>query len=388
MPDPQYNRRYSSLPMRPALLTSVLGAYVLVLLVMLLAPLDFYTRNGAMWMPAADGIAFTTPGIVRSTSPPVRLHADLTSSRGFTAEVWLTSHSAGQTGPARILSYSASTRSRNFTIAQDGNALVVRLRTPRTNDNGIPEVKVPRVVTPGRRQHVVVTYDLELLCVYVDGRRTCTESLGGNLRRWDPSHHLLLGNEVAGNRPWLGTIFLVALYNQALASKDIERAHEAGLATAASLTPTATEGLVALYRLTERAGTTIADSSNRPPVRLTIPITVEARRAFLSAESRLFSWPPTPYAILDGVLNLTMFVPLGLLSCTLLEARGWKPLTASIIVIATTAALSLGVESAQYFLMSRASERQDVILNVISAGIGAMVYWAARRRTRTRSAAQ
>jgi glycopeptide antibiotics resistance protein len=47
--------------------------------------------------------------------------------------------------------------------------------------------------------------------------------------------------------------------------------------------------------------------------------------------------------------------------------------------IAATAALSLIAESTRYFVGSRSSELQDLVLNVVSGGFGAAMYWVVRR---------
>jgi VanZ family protein len=190
----------------------------------------------------------------------------------------------------------------------------------------------------------------------------------------------LLGNEATGNRPWLGNIFLVALYNEALSAGKIERPHTAVLARTGSSAPVASNGLVALYTFTERSGTTVADSSPRPPVSLTIPTVVENVRPFLSRHSQLLSRPLRRPAIFDAVINLLLFVPFGLLACIVLEARGSKPIKAITIAIAATAAFSVGVESVQYLSVSRSSELQDVVLNILSSGIGAALYWVQPHR--------
>jgi VanZ family protein len=159
----------------------------------------------------------------------------------------------------------------------------------------------------------------------------------------------------------------------------IERAHANALRAIGPSAPTATDGLVALYVFTERSGGTVADSSPRPPVPLTIPTRVGNIRPFLSRDSQLLSWPHTPYAIFDAVINLVIFVPVGLLGCIVLDARGWEFVKALMTTIAATAALSLIAESTQYFLGSRSSELQDLVLNVVSGGLGAAMYWVVRR---------
>lgn len=370
---------------RPTGSTFLLGAYTVILLLALVAPLEFYPRNAVTWLEHADGIHFTSIGVVRSVSSPTRLYTDLTSGEGLTAEVLLSSHTGRHRGPARILSYSGGASTRNFSLDRKGQGLVVRLRTSLTGRNGTPVLEVHDVFNPGEERHLVVTYDFTQLCLYVDGqRRVCNQAPRGDFRNWDPSHELLLGNEVTGKLPWLGIIARVALYNVPLSAETIERLHAAVLRKNERSAPAVTGGLVALYRFTERSGTTIADSSPRPSILLTIPKRVEKARAFLARDSQLLpSWPLSRYLLLDGVVNLLIFVPFGLLGCIVLAARGWTLPQAIGTTIATTASLSFAAESIQYFLVSRSSELNDLILNVVSGSLGGALYWVTRRLRET-----
>ena len=82
------------------------------------------------------------------------------------------------------------------------------------------------------------------------------------------------------------------------------------------------------------------------------------------------------YVLLDVVVNSLMFVPFALLACLVLDARRCPPPGAAI---AATAVFSLGVESAQYFMVTRSSELQDLMLNVLSGAIGGVAYLVGRR---------
>ena len=50
---------------------------------------------------------------------------------------------------------------------------------------------------------------------------TMTKVPGGTLGEWDNSFALVLGNEVSGNRNWMGVIRLVAIFNRALTLEQI-----------------------------------------------------------------------------------------------------------------------------------------------------------------------
>jgi glycopeptide antibiotics resistance protein len=90
---------------------------------------------------------------------------------------------------------------------------------------------------------------------------------------WNPRFTFQLGNEATLDRPWLGTIHFVALYNQALSSEEISNNYYQGL-TGTRLR----EGLVSLYTFNEGEGGIVHDSSGvEPPLDLSFERTGRVR---------------------------------------------------------------------------------------------------------------
>jgi hypothetical protein len=288
----------------------------------------------------------------------------LTSGSGLTVEVWLSTDHPHQTGPARIVSYSIDTGARNFTIGQDGRNMQVRLRTTETNLNGIPALTVGGVFGRRTRRHIVVTYDFRDLCVYVDGERAaCRSSPAGGFEDWDPEHILMFGNERTADRPWLGALFLVALYDRALLATEIATAYRAAFSSALS-GPATESGLVGLWLFAEGSGNVIHDTSTIAPVNLTIPSIVdEPRCGFLSPGRRL--------SPIDVIANVLIFVPFGFLCYVSMRGRSSTAVTV-IATVTITAIFTVAIESLQYCLVSRCSQRDDVVLNVLGGLIGAL----------------
>jgi len=52
--------------------------------------------------------------------------------------------------------------------------------------------------------------------IYLDGALQASGSKTGNLDNWNLGYHLALANEINVDRPWLGTLKLVATYDRAL----------------------------------------------------------------------------------------------------------------------------------------------------------------------------
>lgn len=74
-----------------------------------------------------------------------------------------------QEGPARIATISDGPNLRNLTVGQQGNSLVLRVRTPASGENGsLPELIVPGVWLDDKPHQIVATFDKNGLTVYVD----------------------------------------------------------------------------------------------------------------------------------------------------------------------------------------------------------------------------
>jgi glycopeptide antibiotics resistance protein len=82
--------------------------------------------------------------------------------------------------------------------------------------------------------------------------------------RWDSHLTLQLGNEASWNRPWLGKIYLVALYRRALSAPEIMENFAAGYSSTASLSRIKSD-LIALYTFDDGTGKIVHDRSRFGP---------------------------------------------------------------------------------------------------------------------------
>lgn len=109
-------------------------------------------------------------------------------------------------GPARILSCSTDASTRNFTLGQEGDRLVFRLRTTETDENGTkPEVSLVKI-EPGKRFHVVVSYRPGRVVCHLNGEQVmATGAVEGTFANWT-EQSIVLGDELDGDRDWAGKI--------------------------------------------------------------------------------------------------------------------------------------------------------------------------------------
>ena len=157
-------------------------------------------------------------------------------SQGYSIEMWIANGNTTQEGPARIMTYSRSTGSRNFMLGQSLYQYSIRNRafTRDSNNNGNPTLITYDVDQDAQStlQHIVVTYDqLVGRRIYVNGVWTEDEDPidAGRLWNWDPSHQLVLGNEVSNDRQWIGQIRFAAIFDRPLPLDAIRQNFEAGV---------------------------------------------------------------------------------------------------------------------------------------------------------------
>jgi len=135
---------------------------------------------------------------------------------------------------ARIVSYSGSTMSRNFTMGQQLYNYEFAGRSTATSADGGPRLSTDDDAErlQASLQHVVMTFDpVNGRRIYVNGEFTgdVDGAGGGTLGDWDNSFAFVLGNEVSGDRQWQGVIRLVAIHNRALTQPQVEQNFDAGV---------------------------------------------------------------------------------------------------------------------------------------------------------------
>ncbi len=167
--------------------------------------------------------------MIRSENSPEGLISAVKRSGEITIEAWLHPANATQDGPARIVTLSRNTTERNFTLGQEKNLFDVRLRTSRSSNNGIPSTGTPARSLAARLTHVVFTRDRAgRTAIYLNGKRSANQTVAGNLANWNNGFALALGNELSGERPWLGTFHLVAIYDRSLSGSEVTQNFQAG----------------------------------------------------------------------------------------------------------------------------------------------------------------
>lgn len=192
----------------------------------------------------SGGSQIVSSVLIASDGPARRMTSDIKAKDELSVEVWLKPRNLDLTGPARIVSLSLNPSLRNFTLGQEKGQLEFRVRTTSTDGNGLPGVMTPESSLVLERTHVVVTRSSAgKLAIYLNGRESASKQVDGTFKNWDEEYRLSLVNELTNDRPWLGDLFLVAIYNRALSDAEVQQNFNAGLPAAinyaALLPPTA-----------------------------------------------------------------------------------------------------------------------------------------------------
>ena len=180
------------------------------------------------------GISITNGRAQGSTASSKKLRDLIVSTGEYSIEAWVAPANVTQEGPARIISYSAGTTARNFTLGQTQYNYDFMQRSSTTDANGEPMLSTADADEDlqASLQHVVVTYDpLNGRRIYVNG--VFTDDMDpvptGNLGDWDDTFAFVLGNEVSGDRQWKGVIRMVAIHNRSLTPEQIQQNFDVGV---------------------------------------------------------------------------------------------------------------------------------------------------------------
>jgi hypothetical protein len=221
--------------------------------------------SNTRWLPGG-GLEVFRPTVIASSGAATRLSEEIKASNEITIEAWVQPSSTGQSGPARIVTLSSNTKQRNFTLGQERTAYDVRLRTTQNSDNGSkPSVTTPSGALNTALTHVVYTRDSNgSAAIYVNGVRQVGKTVSGEFDNWDSAYRFALVNELSGDRPWLGTLHRVAIYNRVLGGSEIDQSFAAG-AQPDSATTAADSGAPAAGDSTADAGSVTEGTESIQP---------------------------------------------------------------------------------------------------------------------------
>ena len=195
--------------------------------------LDLTIQPGAAVTWGATGLTIDDGSLLLAEDSPDKVVDGCQATNGITVEAWVTTGSDMQEGPARIAALSGGTQQHNFLLGQGSFGdpspnFTFRLRTTDTGGMGTPDTVAMDEATT-EIHHVVATHaDDGTELIYVDGVEVSSVERTGTFDNWDDMHSIVVANEVSGDRPWLGELHLVAVYDRPLDAAEVVQNFDAG----------------------------------------------------------------------------------------------------------------------------------------------------------------
>jgi hypothetical protein len=192
------------------------------------------TLSGSHDWVGGWGVRLTGGKAQGSTADSKKIHDLIVATSEFSLETWVAPSNVTQDGPARLISYSGGSDTRNFMLGQTLYNYDFLVRNNNTDANGEPSLSTANAdeVLQAALQHVVVNYDANGgRRIYVNGEDTgYQDSIEGSLlNEWDDSFAFVLGSEVSGRDNFEGTIRMVAVHNRVLTPEQIASNFDAGI---------------------------------------------------------------------------------------------------------------------------------------------------------------
>lgn len=232
-------------------------------------PLDLTIKTPANtnWLTGGCGLSVNTNTIIKSTLPATKIARALAQSNAYTVELWVKPATLNQ-NLGNMMTCSDNTTSRNFTAGQHAANYMMNTRTTTTTNDAMPNFTLVNRATTNL-QHVVYTRDASgLERMFVNGVQVQAEYRYGNLTNWSQTAFLAFANEMTMDRPWLGSIYLGAVYGRALLPQEVTTNFNAGACCAGNTPPPTncirTRGSIIRETWTNIGGTVVADLLNNP----------------------------------------------------------------------------------------------------------------------------
>jgi hypothetical protein len=192
------------------------------------------TLSGDYTWVGGWGVQFVAGKAQGSTTASAKLRDLITATGEYSVEAWVAPGNVSQDGPARIVTYSGGSMSRNFMLGQTLYNYDTFNRSDQTDQNGEPPLSTADADEDlqATLQHVVLTYDpANGRRLYVNGVFTDDDDpiAGGLLNDWDDTFAFALASEVDNNNRWAGTLRLVALHNRVLSDAQIQQNFDVGV---------------------------------------------------------------------------------------------------------------------------------------------------------------
>ena len=194
------------------------------------APLDVNIEPGSnvTWLPDVDALRINAASILRTPAGANRINSGAIASQSFTVEAWIDPATL-DAGNATLFNLgSTAPGQQNLALTQQGRGLDINVRTTSTNADGVPNRNTGSILPPQLQHVVYVRRPDNTSLVYVDGQMVWSNFLGGSLTSWAAGYGLAIANSVEGVDPWIGDLYLMAVYTDDLTDAEIINNYQSG----------------------------------------------------------------------------------------------------------------------------------------------------------------
>jgi hypothetical protein len=191
--------------------------------------MDLQLSGAVSWLGGGPGVAFSG-GRIGTGGPAAKVIEALRASGRSTFEVWALPASVRDTDVARLLTVAGSNyQVQNFMLAQVWSKYQLRLLHTAKDAKANPRLLTANGAAAVAVQHLVHTYDGAVERLYIDGvQQPETVALAGDYGNWDATELFSIGNMVGLDKPFIGEVYLVAVYNRALSGAEVQQNYQAG----------------------------------------------------------------------------------------------------------------------------------------------------------------
>jgi hypothetical protein len=181
------------------------------------------------WTPGQ--LTITQATIIASAAAATKIVSGCRDADALTLEAWIIPRAIDNSTLGRVATLSSSNSSLAVTLMALASHYEFRMDGPMTDQNGLPSLSTAdnTHVVDVLRHIVLVSGPAGGRRIYIDGVQVAADQLGGDLASWGTTgHRFAVGNEIDGNRAWIGTYDLVAVYARALTQADVQQNFAAG----------------------------------------------------------------------------------------------------------------------------------------------------------------
>jgi hypothetical protein len=337
-------------------------------------PFDFHPKNKVGWLKTENGLNFNKHGIAYVSGS-----LDYNNPKPYygkdgeiSIELWLKPESNVPKNSANILCAFDDFQAEIFSLSQVKSLLKISI--PGSMESTPNWRWLHNTFFEGQQVWLAITSSKSKTIVYRDGKiagQYWNYSLVPEKQKgvdWE----FVLGNSPFGQKPWIGEIYGLAIYNSLLTPQNVYD-HYRKWKTQGPRSLSKEKNIIALYPMNEQTGDfvhNVLDDRDH----FFIP------HRFDSPKKRILAIPINLFQLdriemRDMAINSFGFIPFGflffgaLISKMKSETGFWQLL---FIAVLTGAVLSFAVEGLQTFLPTRYSSLRDVILNTFGTGLGAL----------------